>query len=101
MRSQLDSAVLEYTHRVVDDHQMATMRYQMGKQGAHNLWSMVVSYHAADSHEEMLLDKALEQLSQISQTHSQRLLFYHDASVDGVAHNLPRLHNNDRVQLFL
>ena len=80
MRSQLDSAVLEYTHRVVDEEwpQMATMRYQMGKQGAHNLWSMVVSYHAADSHEEMLPDKALKQLSQISQTRSQRLLFYHD-----------------------
>lgn len=80
MRSQLDSAVLEYTHRVVDEEwpQMATMRYQMGKQGAHNLWSMVVSYHPADSHEEILLDKALEQLSQISQTRSQRLLFYHD-----------------------
>jgi hypothetical protein len=80
MRSQLDSEVLEYTHRVVDEEwpQMATMRYHMAKKGAHDLWSMVISYHPADSHEEMLVSMALAQLSQISQTRSQRLLFYND-----------------------
>lgn len=80
MRSRLDSEVLEYTHRVVDEEwpQMTTMRYHMAKEGAHDLWSLAISYQPADSHEELLMEMALEQLSQISQTRSQRLLFYHD-----------------------
>jgi hypothetical protein len=80
MRSQLDAEVLQYTHRVVDEEwpQMATMHYQTAREGAHDLWWMVVSYHPADSHEEMLVNMALEQLDQISQTRGQRLLFYHD-----------------------
>ncbi len=80
MRSRLDSEVLEYTHRVVDEElpQMATMRYHMATKGAHDLWSMVISYHPADSHEEVLIGMALAELGQISQARSQRLLFYND-----------------------
>lgn len=80
MRSRLDSKVLEYTHRVVDEEWplMATRRYHMSKEGAHDLWSVVISYQPTDSHEEMLIGMALTQLSQISQTRSQRLLFYDD-----------------------
>lgn len=45
MRSQLDSAVLEYTNHVVEEEwpQMATMRYHTANKGAHDLWSIVIS----------------------------------------------------------
>jgi hypothetical protein len=80
MRSQLDSEVLQYTHRVVDEEwpEMATMHYRTATEGAHDLWWLVVSYHPVDSHDEMLMTVALEQLNQISHTRSERLLFYHD-----------------------
>ena len=78
MRSQLDAAVLEYTRRVVDEEwpQMANVTYHAGKEGAHKLWSMVISYNPENGHEQMLLDKAVDQLSAISQARSQRLHFY-------------------------
>src|SRR5271156_6091230 len=46
MRSQLDSAVLEYVHRVIEKEwpQMAENTYQGGKVGAHQLWSVVLAY---------------------------------------------------------
>ena len=78
IRGQLDAAVLEYTHHVVDQEwpQMENRSFHGDKQGAHKLWSMVISYSPANGHEEMLVDKAVDQLSQISQARSQRLHFY-------------------------
>ena len=80
MRSQLEGAILDYTHRVVNDEwpKMADMRYQPSKQGAHLLWSTVMSYHTTDPREQMLIDKSIDQLSAISQSRSQRFVFYED-----------------------
>ncbi len=80
MRSQLDSAILEYTRRVVNEEwpQMATNSYQMEKQGAHKLWALVLSYRPPDSREQMLVDKSVDQLNEISQARSLRFLFYDD-----------------------
>jgi len=80
MRSQLESAVLEYTHRVVDEEwpKMADMSYHAGKEGAHKLWSIVMSYHTTDPREQMLVDKSVDQLATISQARSQRFVFYED-----------------------
>ncbi len=80
MRTQLDTAVLDYTHRVVDREwpDMARRNFEASKTGAHKLWSLVLSYHTADSREQMLVDKAIDQLNLVSQMRSLRLLFYDD-----------------------
>src|SRR6202167_119127 len=78
MRSQLDSAVLDYSHRVIEKEwpEMADNTFQGGKVGAHELWATVLSYHTADSREQMLMDKSIDQLNLISQARSQRFNFY-------------------------
>jgi Protein of unknown function (DUF4239) len=80
MRTRLDSAVLQYAHRVIDEEwpRMANDTYQGGKIGAHELWSIVLGYPPADSREAILIDKAIDELNVISQARSQRFLFYGD-----------------------
>jgi uncharacterized membrane protein (DUF485 family) len=80
MRSQLDSAVLQYVHRVIDDEwpRMADNTYDGGKVGAHELWATVLAYRTADSHEQLLQDKSIDELNIISLARSQRFLFYED-----------------------
>ncbi len=80
MRTQLDAAVLEYTHRVVEKEwpQMANNTYRAEKGSDLNFWSIVLSYHTADSREQMLVDKAIDQLNIIDQARNQRILFYDD-----------------------
>jgi hypothetical protein len=80
LRTELDSAVLEYTHRVVDEEwpQMAKNAVQSEKGNILKLWSIVLSYHTADSREQMLVDKAIDQLNLINQSRSIRFLFYAD-----------------------
>lgn len=78
MRTQLDSEVLEYSHRVVEKEwpAMADNTFQGGKVGAHELWSTVLSYHPTDSREQMLMDKSIDQLSLISRARSERFDYY-------------------------
>jgi hypothetical protein len=78
MRSQLDSAVLEYIHHVIDKEwqEMADDTFQGGKVGAHELWATVLAYHTADSREQMLVDKSIDQLNLISQARSERFNYY-------------------------
>ena len=76
--SQVDSAVLEYTHRVIEKEwpEMADNSFQGGKVGAHELWAIVLGYHPADSHEQTLVDQSIDQLNIISRARSQRLNYY-------------------------
>jgi len=78
MRSQLDSAVLEYSHRVIEKEwpQMADNTFQGGKVGAHELWATVLAYHPTDNREQMLMDKSIDQLSLISRSRSERFNYY-------------------------
>ena len=78
MRSQLDSAVIEYSHLVIEKEwpQMADNTFSGGKVGAHELWATVLAYHTADSREQMLLDKSIDQLNLVSQARGERLLYY-------------------------
>jgi hypothetical protein len=80
MRTRFDSAVFEYTHRVVDDEwpQMATDTYRAQTGRTLKLWSILLSYHAADSREQMLEDKAIDQLNVVGQSRNQRILYYDD-----------------------
>jgi hypothetical protein len=80
MSSQLDSAVLEYTHRVIDKEwpEMAGYTAHTEGGGVHKLWSIVLSYRTADSREQMLLDKSIDQLNILSAARSIRFLFYND-----------------------
>ena len=80
MRTQLDSGVLRYVHRVIHEEwpQMANNTFQTAKVGAHELWATVLAYRTADSREQMLIDKSIDQLNIISQARSQRFLFYGD-----------------------
>jgi hypothetical protein len=78
MRTELNSAVIDYTRRVVDVEwpAMANNTYRPEQQGAHKLWQIVLSYTASNSKEQMLTDKALEQLNEISAARGLRLLYY-------------------------
>ncbi|MGC1400852.1 hypothetical protein, partial [Candidatus Binatus sp.] len=78
MRTQLDSAVLEYSHRVIDKEwpEMADNTFQGGTIGAHELWSAVLSYHPTDNREQMLMDKSIDQLNLVSQARSERYNYY-------------------------
>ena len=78
MRTQLDSAVLEYSHRVIDKEwqAMADNTFDGGKVGAHELWSTVLSYHPTDNREQMLMDKSIDQLNLVSQARSERFNYY-------------------------
>jgi Protein of unknown function (DUF4239) len=80
LRTQLDSAVLEYAHRVIEEEwpHMANMSFRGGREGAHKLWAIVLGYRTSDNREQMLVDKAIDQLNQISLARSQRFLFYDD-----------------------
>jgi hypothetical protein len=80
MRTQLDSAVLEYTHRVIEKEwpQMANESGHRDTGSALKLWSVVLSYHTADSREQMLVDKAIDQLNVLDLARSIRFLFYTD-----------------------
>jgi hypothetical protein len=80
MRSQLDSAVIEYTHRVIEKEwpQMANETFESGKVGAHELWAIVLGYRPVDSHEQTLADHAIDELSLISRARSERLNFYQE-----------------------
>lgn len=80
MRTQLDSTVLDYTRSVIEKEwpQMANNSYHAEKGRAIRLWSIVLSYHTADSREQMLVDKAIDQLNVIGQARNQRILFYDD-----------------------
>ena len=80
MRTQLDAAVLEYSHRVIEKEwpQMADNTFEGGGAGAHKLWATVLAYHTADSREQMLTDKSIDQLNLISQARSQRIFYYQE-----------------------
>jgi hypothetical protein len=78
MRSQLDSVVLEYSHRVIDKEwpEMADNTFQGGAVGAHVLWATVLAYHPTDNRDQMLMDKSIDQLNLISQARSARFNYY-------------------------
>ena len=80
MRAQLDSVVLEYIHNVIEKEwpQMADNSFAGGGVGAHKLWAAVLAYHTADSREQMLVDKSIDQLNLISQARSQRIFYYQE-----------------------
>jgi hypothetical protein len=78
MRSKLDSAVLEYIHRVIEKEwpQMADNTFQGGSVGAHELWATVLSFHPSDNREQMLIDKSIDQLNVISRARGERFNYY-------------------------
>ncbi len=78
--SRIDEAVLQYTRTVIYEEwpQMARRRFRPDKAGAQEMWSAVLSYHPIDGREQLLMDKAIDQLNEISRTRSERLLFYDD-----------------------
>jgi hypothetical protein len=78
LRSEIDSTVLEYTHRAIDEEwpKMANMSYQPGQMNILKLWSLLLSYRAPDSREQMLVDKSIDQLNVVNQARSTRYLFY-------------------------
>jgi hypothetical protein len=80
MRTQLDSAVLKYVHNVIEKEwpRMADNTFQGGEIGAHELWAAVLAYHTADSREQMLVDKSIDQLNLVSQSRSQRIFYYQE-----------------------
>ena len=80
MRAQLDSVVLEYIHNVIEKEwpKMADNSFAGGGVGAHKLWAAVLAYHTADSREQMLVDKSIDQLNLISQARSQRIFYYQE-----------------------
>jgi hypothetical protein len=78
MRTNITGAVREYTLRVVNEEfpAMAVERFQLGTEGAHRLWQLVLAYQAPNEKEAMLVDKSIDQLNSISESRSLRYLYY-------------------------
>jgi hypothetical protein len=79
-KTQLDSAVLDYSHTVIEKEwpEMAAENFKGGKEGENKLWSIVLSYHPSDGRQQTIIDKSIDQLSALSLARSQRFLFYDD-----------------------
>jgi hypothetical protein len=79
-RTELESAVREYTRHVVDEEwpQMATNTVHPELGHVLKLWTVVLSDHTTDSRELLLVDKSIDQLDVINQARSIRFLFYED-----------------------
>jgi hypothetical protein len=80
MHTQLDSAVLEYSRRVIEKEwpAMADNTFEGGRVGTHNLWATVLEYHPTDGREQMLVGKSVDELNLISEARSQRFFYYGD-----------------------
>jgi len=57
---------------------MADNTFDGGKVGAHRLWATVLAYHTADSREQMLIDKSIDELNLISQHAASGFFIYHE-----------------------
>ncbi|MGH7812705.1 MAG: DUF4239 domain-containing protein [Candidatus Binataceae bacterium] len=78
VRTRLDSAVIAYTRRTVNEEypEMASNAFPMKGEGADRLWQIVLSFTPSNAKEQMLTDHAIDELNQITWERSLRILYY-------------------------
>ncbi len=78
MRTQVDSAVLDYANEVVHQEwdQMANLQYERSLDGEGNLWRVLLGYEPQNSREQVVLDKSLDAMDQLSDARRLRYVYY-------------------------
>ena len=80
--TDMRTALRSYTHGLIDKEwpDMANYRFQQmnDSMGPLPLWQIVTNYKPQDTHQQMLVDKSFDQLSQLSAAVSMRYLYCRD-----------------------
>ena len=80
--TDMRTALRSYTHGLIDKEwpDMANYRFQQmnDSMGPLPLWQIVTNYKPQDTHQQMLVDKSFDQLSQLSAAVSMRYLYCKD-----------------------
>ena len=78
MRAQVTHAVLFYAHQVVDQEwgEMANYAYKRSLGGEGELWHVLLKYQPQNSREEVVLDKSLDAMNQLSDARRLRYVYY-------------------------
>ena len=78
-RSDMRMTLRSYTHGLIDKEwpDMANYRFQHidDSMGPLTLWQIVTNYNSRDPHQQMLIDKSFDQLTQLSKESSLRYLY--------------------------
>jgi hypothetical protein len=80
MRSQVVNAVREYADEVVNREwaQMSELSYERSLDGEGNLWHVLLGYQPANDREQVVLDKSLDAMDQLSDARRLRYVYYHE-----------------------
>ena len=80
VRSQVAQAVLDYADEVVDHewHQMASFTYERSLGGEGNRWRTLLDYEPQNVREQVVLDKSLDAMDQLSDARRLRYVYYHE-----------------------
>ena len=78
MRGQVVAAVRDYADEVVNHEwdQMANLSYVRSLDGEGNLWRVLLSYEPQNSREQVVLDKSLDSMDQLSDARRLRYVYY-------------------------
>lgn len=78
MHTQVVQAVHDYAFQVVDHEwaQMAALSYERSLDGEGNLWRVLLNYEPVNSREQVVLDKSLDAMDQLSDARRLRYVYY-------------------------
>jgi hypothetical protein len=80
MRSDLIAAVRRYADQVVNSEwsAMAQASYEKSRGGEDRIWSVLLTYQPRNSRDQILLDKCLADMGQLTDARELRFMFYKD-----------------------
>ena len=103
--SDMQHAIRAYTHRLIEvewpDMANANFASIDDSVGTLSLWQVVATYNPEDSRRSLLVDKSLDQLANLTGETSLRYLYEGGSAVGGLAGDLRRTADHDRLQLLL
>ncbi|HKM98929.1 MAG TPA: DUF4239 domain-containing protein [Candidatus Binataceae bacterium] len=80
LRSQVVRSVHDYAEQVVyhEWDQMASMTYERSLDGEGTLWHVLLSYEPSNAREQVVLDKSLDAMNQLSDARRLRYVYYNE-----------------------
>jgi len=80
MRAQVVQAVLDYANEVVNREwdQMAELKYERSLDGEGKLWRVLLDYEPQNAREQVVLDKSLDAMDQLSDARRLRYVYYNE-----------------------
>ncbi|MGO9454185.1 MAG: DUF4239 domain-containing protein [Candidatus Binataceae bacterium] len=80
LRSQVVQSVHDYANQVVyhEWDQMASMTYERSLDGEGTLWHVLLGYEPQNSREQVVLDKSLDAMNQLSDARRLRYVYYQE-----------------------